>query len=126
QISANSKLTAEINTLKERLATYQGIEQSLRDALVTAEQAAKQQQEAAIRDSEIKVKETELECEKLKARCQSEVEEIRKEITDLKQQKARYLAEFRSIVDAHQRILASQADGGAKTTDPDATNSTTD
>jgi cell division initiation protein len=104
-IAARSKLEEDIRKLQERLKTYEGIEQSLRQALVTAEEAARQQQEAASREADLKLKEAEVEAEKRVTESMAEIERARAELAQLRRQKSVFLAEMRGLIESHLHLL---------------------
>ncbi len=104
-IAARSKLEEDVRKLQDRLKTYESIEQSLRQALVTAEEAARQQQEAASREAELKLKEAEIEAERRVTQSMAEIERARMELAQLRQQKSLFLAEMRALIESHLHLL---------------------
>lgn len=104
-IDANSEILRQLKHTEERLASYQIIEQSLKDALLTAQQAAEATQRAAQRESEVRLQETDVVCKQLKAEYMTEVEQIKLEIASLRMQKARFLAELRSLIEGHYHMI---------------------
>lgn len=104
-IAARGKLEDDVRRLQDRLKTYEDIEQSLRQALVTAEEAARQQQEAASREAELKLKEAEVEAERRVTQSFAEIERARAELAHLRQQKAVFLAEMRALIESHLHLL---------------------
>jgi cell division initiation protein len=108
-IAAKSKLEDEIRKLQDRLKTFEGIEQSLRQALVTAEEAARQQQEAASREVELKLKEAEIEAERRVTQSMAEIERARMELAHLRRQKSVFLAEMRALIESHLHLLGDSA-----------------
>lgn len=106
-IKENGRLQQEIGTLKSRLSTYENIEQSLKEALVNAQEAAKQQQAAAEQEIQLKLERAELERRESLSRNQQELEHLNRQIADLRQMKASYLAEMRAVLETHLRLLDS-------------------
>jgi cell division initiation protein len=104
-IDANSELLHQLKHLGERLSSFQNIEQSLKDTLLTAQQAAEGTQRAAQRESEARLQETEVVCKQLKAEYMAEVEQIKLEIASLRMQKARFLAELKSLIEGHYHMI---------------------
>ncbi|MFH2055339.1 MAG: DivIVA domain-containing protein [bacterium] len=105
QIKESSRLKQDLTTLKERLVTYENIEQSLKEALVNAQEAAKQQQTAAEQEIKLKLERAELERRETLSRNQQELEYVNRQIADLKQLKSSYLAEMRALIETHLRLL---------------------
>ncbi len=104
-IDANSELLRQSKHLEERLSSYQSMEQALKDTLVTAQQAAEGTQRAAQQESEARLQETEVVCKQLKAEYMAEVEQIKLEIASLRMQRARFLAELKSLIESHQHMI---------------------
>lgn len=105
QIKESSRLKQDVAALKERLTTYENIEQSLKEALVNAQEAAKQQQEAAEQEIKLKLERAELERREQLSRNQQELEHLNRQVADLKQLKSTYLAEMRALIETHLRLL---------------------
>ena len=104
-IDANTELQRQMKNLEERLTSYQTIEQSLKQTLLTAQQAAEATQRAAERESDARLQETDVVCKQLKAEYMSEIEQIKLEIATLRMQKARFLAELKSLIEGHYRMI---------------------
>jgi cell division initiation protein len=104
-IAQNKALERELNRLKERLSAYESIEQSLRQALVTAEEAAKQQQESASREAEIRIKEADAAIERKQLESRDEIERAMRDLAALRQQRAAFVAEMKSLLETHLRLL---------------------
>lgn len=105
-IAQNKALERELSRLRERLSTYESIEQSLRQALVTAEEAAKQQQESASREAQIRIKEAEAAIERKQLESRGEIERAARDLLALRQQRVTLVAEMRSLLETHLRLLA--------------------
>jgi cell division initiation protein len=107
-IDANSELLRQLKQLEERLSSYHNIEQSLKETLLTAQQAAEATQRAAQRESEARLQETDVVCKQLKSEYMTEVEQIKLEIASLRMQKARFLAELRSLIEGHYLMITER------------------
>ncbi len=114
-IDANSGLQRQILSLEEKLRHFQNLEKSIKEALMTAQQAAEEKRKAADLSSEVQIRETEAACVEMKQKAMSEVETMKFELASLKMQKVRFVAELRSLFDAHRRLLEekSQSDNAA-------------
>jgi cell division initiation protein len=104
-IDVNTDLQRQMKNLEDRNRTYENIEQTLKDTLVTAQQAADATQKAAQRESEARLQETDVVCKQLKAEYMAEVEQVKMEIATLRMQKARFLAELKSLIEGHYRMI---------------------
>jgi cell division initiation protein len=104
-IDANSELLRQLKHLEERLTSFQNIEQSLKNTLLIAQQAAEGTQRAAQRESDTRLQETEVVCKQLKGEYMAEVDQIKLEIASLRMQKARFLAELKSLIEGHYHMI---------------------
>jgi cell division initiation protein len=104
-IDANTESQRQVKSLEERLRSYQNIEQSLKETLLSAQQSAEEKRRVSEREAEARLQETEVACSQLKARYLSEVEQIRLEIASLRMQKVRFAAELKSLIETHARML---------------------
>lgn len=104
-IDANTELQRQVRILEERLRGYNDIETSLKETLLTAQQAAEEKRRVAERASEVTLKETELVCAELRAEQMRELDKIKGEIESLRLQKVRFAAELRALLDTHARMI---------------------
>lgn len=104
-IDANNGLQRQVLSLEEKLKQFQNLEKSLKEALLTAQQAAEEKRKAADRSTEVQIRETEVVCAELKQKALSEIETMKFELASLKMQKVRFVAELRSLVDTHRKLL---------------------
>ncbi len=104
-IDANTELQRQVRQLEERLGSYRNIEQVLKDSIVTAQQAAEATQKAAQRESEARLQETDAVCKQLQAEYMNEVDRIKLEIASIRMQKARFLAELKSLIEGHYHMI---------------------
>ncbi len=104
-IDANSSLQRQVLSLEDKLKQFQNLEKSLKDALLTAQQAAEEKRKAADRSTEVQIRETEVVCAEMKQKALSEIETMKFELASLKMQKVRFVAEVKSLVDAHRKLL---------------------
>ena len=104
-IDANSSLQRQVLSLEDKLKQFQNLEKSLKDALLTAQQAAEEKRKAADRSTEVQIRETEVVCAEMKQKALNEIETMKFELASLKMQKVRFVAEVKSLVDAHRKLL---------------------
>ncbi len=76
---------------------------------MTAQQAAEEKRKAADRSTEIQIRETEAVCVEMKQKALSEVETMKFELASLKMQKVRFVAELRSLIDTHRKLLEEKS-----------------
>lgn len=104
-IDANSSLQRQVLSLEDKHKQFQNLEKSLKDTLLTAQQAAEEKRKAADRSTEVQIRETEVVCAEMKQKALSEIETMKFELASLKMQKVRFVAEVKSLVDAHRKLL---------------------
>lgn len=108
-IDANSALQRQLISQEEKLKQFQNLEKSIKDALLTAQQAAEEKRKAADKSAEVQIRETEAVCVEMKQKALSEVETMKFELASLKMQKVRFVAELRSLIDTHRKLLEEKS-----------------
>ncbi len=108
-IDANNALQRQILSQEERLKQFQNLEKSIKETLLTAQQAAEEKRKAADRSTEIQIREAETVCVEMKQKALSEVETMKFELASLKMQKVRFVAELRSLIDTHRKLLEEKS-----------------
>lgn len=104
-IDVNSALQRQVLSLEDKLKQLQNLEKSIKETLLTAQQAAEEKRKATDRSAEVQIRETEVVCAEMKQKALSDVETMKFELASLKMQKVRFVAELRSLLDAHRRLL---------------------
>ncbi len=114
-LKENAELKQKLASLQEQLKKFADLEESIKKTLITAENAAAEKQKAADKTMGLQIRETEAACNEMKQKAHKEVETIKFELASLKMQKVRFMAEIRSLIDSHQKLLderGSQLTGG--------------
>jgi cell division initiation protein len=117
----NAELKQQSATLQEQLAKYTGLEELIKKALLTAESAVAEKQRTADKSMEVQIRETEVACDEMKQKALKEVETMKFELASLKMQKVRFMAEIRSLIDSHSKLLderGSQVDASREASEP--------
>lgn len=104
-LKENEDLTRRISSMQEQLKKYADLEESIKKTLLTAEKAVAEKQKAADQAMEVQVRETETVCNEMKQKALKEVETIKFELASLKMQKVRFMAEIRSLIESHSKLL---------------------
>ncbi len=108
-INVNNDLQRQVLSLEDKLRTFQNLEKSLKETLLTAQQAAEEKKKATERAAEVQIRETEAVCAEMKQQAHKEVETMKFELASLKMQKVRFSAEIKSLVDAHLKLLEEKS-----------------
>jgi cell division initiation protein len=104
-IRENNQIKEELRRRDQQLVEYRQHETQLREALVSAGRMTDEIKESARKEAELITAEAELRAEKIIASAQERVVRLGEEANDLRLQKARLIAEVRSIVEGHARLL---------------------
>ncbi len=108
-IDANNALQRQVLSQEEKLKQFMNLEKSIKETLLSAQQAAEEKRKAADRSSEVQIRETEAVCNEMKQKALSEVETMKFELASLKMQKVRFVAELRSLIDTHRKLLEEKS-----------------
>lgn len=87
------------------LQEYKAREESLHDALQMAKRVSDEIKEKAEREAELTIADAEVEADRILAGVEDEVASLREDIYALKQQRDRYKAELRSLLNSHLEML---------------------
>jgi len=89
----------------DELREYKNREQSLQDALEMTKRVSEEIKEKAEKEAELTVADAEVEADRILSRVEDEVAELRQDIHALKQQRNRYKAQLRSLLNSHMEML---------------------
>lgn len=95
---------------EEELEEYRDREESLHEALETAKQVADDIREKAEREAELKIADAEVEADRILSDVEQEVESLQADIERLRQQRKKYRAELRSLLNSHLEMLDRMED----------------
>lgn len=99
------RLTREAAAREQELKEYRRRDRSLHDALDMAKNMAEELRHQAKRDAELIIAEAELRAERILADSESELAEMRHDLVRVRQQRIRFEAELRALLDAHGRLV---------------------
>jgi len=121
-LKENDALKQKLASMQEQLKKYSDLEDSIKKTLITAENAVAEKQKSADKAMEVQVRETEVACNEMRQKAHREVETVKFELASLKMQKVRFMAEIRSLIDSHAKLLderGSQVTTEASQHDPE-------
>lgn len=104
-VRENRELKDKVNNLSDRLKSYESMEHTLNETLITAQKAGDSTRQAAERESELIVARAEVQAEKLIEEAKSELKRIRYQIEMLEHEKDAYLVKMRSLVASQWKLL---------------------
>ncbi len=108
-LTLNNEQQRQILALEDKLRAFQNLEKSLKETLLTAQQAAEEKKKSAEKAAQLQIKETELACAEMKHAAQKDIETAKFELASLRMQKVRFAAELKALIDAHQKLLEEKS-----------------
>lgn len=104
-VRENRELKDKANRLDEQLKSYQSMEKTLNETLITAQKSGDATRQAAEREAELIVAKAEVQAEKLVEEAKSELKRIRYQIEMMEHEKEAYLVKMRSLVASQWKLL---------------------
>ena len=103
--SENRRLTEEVTALRGRLEQFEELEDSIRAALVHAEQAARDLRQNADKEAELILREAQERSHRILADSSSRVERVQESYEVLRQAKQEFANDFRSLLRSYIAVL---------------------
>lgn len=94
----NIELKEKIETAHHQMAKYKDIEETLKNTLIVAQNAAEDLRANSHKKSELIIEEAEMKGKEIIARAHREVEEIRNEFEDTKKQMQSFKTRFKTLL----------------------------
>ncbi len=107
-LSENVKNKEELEKLQARLEEYSRMEETLRSALVNAQQSASNIKESIQIEAQAVIENAKIEAERIKQRAKQEILEINNEIAILKKNKYLILEKLKNTLKIHIRMLEDE------------------
>lgn len=101
----NVELNEQVDGIREKLARFQNIEQTLQNTLVSAQKSAEEVQKNARQKSELLIKEAELKTKEVLQGVQGERQRIEANYETLKQEELKFREEFRAMLQMYLRKI---------------------
>ncbi len=102
---SESRLAEKVNVLEEKLKQFQEIEQTLRDALLSAQGAIKQTQEGSERERELILKDANIQAERIRKEAQDKLAQVQDQIHKLDAQKNSYIKRLKYLLQSQQELI---------------------
>jgi cell division initiation protein len=113
-LNENIKNKEETEKLQARLEEYSRMEETLRSALVNAQQSASSIKESVQKEAQAIIDSAKIEAEKIKQRAKQEILDINNEIVALKKKKFIILEKLKNTLKLHIRMLEEEISEGAE------------
>ena len=102
---SESRLAEKVNVLEEKLKQFQEIEQTLRDALLSAQEAIKQAQAGSERERELILKDANIQAERIRKEAQDKLSAVQDQIHKLEAQKNSYIKRLKYLLQSQQELI---------------------
>lgn len=102
---AHNELKVELRHVEKELAEHRDREQTLKEAMLTAQRAIDEIREQAERQAELIVADADLRAERLLLNAHKRVSAILEDVQELKRQRVRAIEEMRSLINSQARML---------------------
>lgn len=104
-LNENIKLKEEIERLQSRLTEYSKMDETLRSALVNAQESASNIKENVQKETQVMIENAKIEAEKIKQKAKQDIYDINNEIEALKKRKQIILEKLKNTFKLHIRML---------------------
>jgi cell division initiation protein len=102
---SESRLAERVAVLEGKLNEFQEIEQTLRDALLSAQEAVKQAQEGSKRERELILKNARIDADQIRKDAQKDLSKIQNHIHHLNAQKNSFIKRLKYILQSQQELI---------------------
>jgi cell division initiation protein len=107
-INENVKLNEEIEKINEKLKEFSEIEQSLRSALLNAQESAEEIKGRIENEAKVMVKKAEIDADIIKQKASQKEDEVKNEINNLRRYKFMFIEKFKSMLNLYLKMLESE------------------
>ncbi|MFA4043761.1 MAG: hypothetical protein HZRFUVUK_000539 [Candidatus Fervidibacterota bacterium] len=101
----NSQLKQELERLRERLAYYESLEETLQNTLVLAQRTAEEAKENAIKRAELIVEEAQGRAQRIIEEAAQKAAEIKRQLSELLIERSRYICEIKTLLETLLTML---------------------
>ncbi len=118
-IKQNDELATNVKLLQERIDTYEKIEKTLNETLITAQRATDEAKLNAQKEAELIIKDAQIRANKYEDRSRQKVNELDSDLMSLRTQRDSFLVRFKSML-RDQLSLLDVISGSIKDKDEDS------
>ncbi|MFN8176755.1 MAG: DivIVA domain-containing protein [bacterium] len=105
------ELRSRIDRLEREIVEYRGLEQSMRESLLSASKITDDRLAQAEKEAQILIKDAEVQGDKILLRSREEAGRLRAAIDDLRRQRTTYVERFRALLRSQMKILEASVAG---------------
>jgi cell division initiation protein len=110
-IAENAEFKDKLTELATRLESYQKMEKTLKDTLLTTQKTAEEAKRNIEKEADLIIKEAQLERGKILEEAKVRLAQINKKLSDLHISKETYLSEFKAMLSAQWHLLENIESG---------------
>ncbi|MFC1682989.1 DivIVA domain-containing protein [Candidatus Zixiibacteriota bacterium] len=110
-IVENAELKEKLKEFSTRLKSYQEMEQTLQDTLLTSQKTVEDAKRNVQKEADLILKEAQLESDKLLEDAKLQLGDLTRKIADLQMSKERYVSEFKAFLGAQWHLLENIESG---------------
>ena len=110
-IVENAELKEKMKEFSARLKSYQELEQTLQDTLLTSQKTAEDTKRNVEKEADLIIKEAHLESERMLEEAKLRLTDLNRKISDLQMSKERYVSEFKAFLSAQWHLLENIESG---------------
>ena len=110
-IAENAELKEKMKEFSARLKSYQELEQTLQDTLLTSQKTAEDTKRNVEKEADLIIKEAHLESERMLEEAKLRLTDLNRKISDLQMSKERYVSEFKAFLSAQWHLLENIESG---------------
>ena len=104
-VRENNELRSDLRRVRSELEEHKTREQTLKEAMLTAQRAIDEIREQAEKEARLMLTEAEIRAEKLVYDAHKRVTRVIEDIQELKRQRTRALEELRGVLNVHAKLL---------------------
>ncbi len=113
-LEENDRLKQQLEKAERELGQYRQTEDTIKGALVLAEQTANEARSRAQEQASLVVREAQQQAREMLERARREAEEVAREAQELRRERSRFEAEFRALLETYLHLLS----GGGRAAQP--------
>lgn len=107
-LEENDRLKRDLENAERALRQYQEVEETMKNALVLAEKTADETRSRAQEQATLVVREAEQQARETAAAARREAEDMSRELQSLRQERDRFEAEFRALLETYTHLLSQR------------------
>jgi cell division initiation protein len=104
-VRENGELRVELRRMGQELDEHRNREETLREAMLTAQRAIDEIREQAKKEAQVVIADAELRAEKILHNAHGRAAKLVDEINDLRRRRTRFVEELRGILNTHSKLL---------------------